>query len=423
MRKRLFVGTIVVLGFILGGIILIKGGNDIFVILCFLIVSLLFLYLLKGNSGVSNGDKIIIWILESIIITFVSFGLLKTSFNIIKSNDNSNNKYDVILDKSNVVSDKNINLSSIDSDVTIVDGGSYTLKGNFKHSIIIDSDEEVKLILNNVDISNDKTAGIICVGTGNLTIILNDGTHNVISDGGNSQYDGAIYSMSDITFSGSGYLVVNGNQIEGEGIATENANISFNGGSYNITSVDDGINAGGDGGTITINDGEFYVDAGGDGIDSNQNAVINGGTVYVMGSDTGGDSGIDTDDGYIINGGLVIALGSDMIETPENNSGQKTMAFVLDSAISKDTLVTLLSDDQIITSFVSGKSFRTLIISSDRISDKNYSLYIGGTNSGTLNNGIYDDGEYNKGNLVSINNNSTFNVSDVVNLYGTERRR
>ena len=38
-------------------------------------------------------------------------------------------------------------------------------------------------------------------------------------------------------------------------IATEAKNITFNNGTYIITSNDDGINAGGDGATITINDG------------------------------------------------------------------------------------------------------------------------------------------------------------------------
>lgn len=131
---------------------------------------------------------------------------------------------------------------------------------------------------------------------------------------------------------------MNGNQQEGEGIATEAKNITINDGTIIVTSNDDGINAGGDGATITINGGTVYIDAFGDGIDSNKNAVINGGTLFVMGSDIGGDDGIDTDEGYTINGGFVIALGSDMIETPESSSKQKTIAFSFDEKIDKDTL-------------------------------------------------------------------------------------
>ena len=36
--------------------------------------------------------------------------------------------------------------------------------------------------------------------------------------------------------------------------------------------------------------------------------VINGGSIYTIGSAKGGDAGIDTDKGYEINGGIVIAM-------------------------------------------------------------------------------------------------------------------
>ena len=68
---------------------------------------------------------------------------------------------------------------------------------------------------------------------------------------------------------------------------------------------DDGINGGGDnGGVITINGGNITVKASGDGIDSNKSLVINGGTVYTIGSSLGGDAGIDTDKGFAINGAI-----------------------------------------------------------------------------------------------------------------------
>lgn len=276
--------------------------------------------------------------------------------------------------------------------------------------------------MNGVSIQNEKTAAIIGLSASKITIVLEEGTENVLTDGGNSEYDGCIWSASELFFEGNGKLIVNGRQSEGEGIATEAKNITINSGTFVITSNDDGINAGGDGATITINGGLIYIDASGDGIDSNKNAVINGGTLFVMGSDIGGDAGIDTDDGYSINGGLVVALGSDMIEVPESSSKQNALCFTLEEKIQNDTLVTLMRGEEEIISFKSSKSFKTLIISSSELINGDYTLYQGGLNTGTLEYGIYQDGEYTKGNIVKINNKDVFSVTDGVNVFDSSYR-
>ncbi len=397
------------------------------------IFSLSLLYLLmsiKNQKFYKNKDKLIVYILGNVVVigTMLSLTTLITN-NLILNNKNNPNmeenteKDKVTLDESNSVTGSNVDLSKENTDVTITKGGSYTFTGEFTHSIIVDAkDEEVELVLNGVDINTKNTATIIGLEASKITITLNDNTTNTLSDGGNSEYDGCIFSNAELVFKGNGTLVVNGNQNDGEGIATDAQNITFNGGTYKITSVDDGINAGGDGATITINDGTFYIDASGDGIDSNQNAIINGGTVFVVGSDIGSDSGIDTDEGYVINGGFVVALGSDMIETPLDTSKQNTIAFTLDSTISKDTIVTLMKDDEVIVSFSAIKSFKTIIISTSSLEDGSYTLYEGGDNTGDLVLGIYQKGTYTKGNKITVNNNTDFIVNKTVNLYGKSGR-
>ena len=184
----------------------------------------------------------------------------------------------VNLDNSNIADSEFINLNNQKTDITITDGGVYEFSGEFSNSIIIDSEnEDVELVLNNVKITNEQTAAIIGLAAKSITINLKSGTENTLSDGGNSGYDGCIFSNAELIFTGDGKLVVNGNQNEGEGIATEAADITINSGEFIINSNDDGINACGDGATITINSGSIYIDASGDGIDSNKNAVINGG--------------------------------------------------------------------------------------------------------------------------------------------------
>lgn len=274
------------------------------------------------------------------------------------------------------------------------------------------------MVLDNVTISNSKTAAIVGLNAKKITINLKDDTINTLSDGGNSNYDGCIFSNSELLFTGDGKLIVNGNQNEGEGIATEAQDITFNSGTYEITSNDDGINAGGNGATITINAGTFYINASGDGIDSNKDAIINGGTIFVIGSDIGGDAGIDTDDGYIINGGLVLALGSDMIETPLNTSGQNTLALTLDMAINKDNMVSIYKGGKLFLSFVAPKSFKTIIVSSTSLDTGTYTLYYGSNNSSNY--GIIANTST-KENMITINGTINFSVSKTVNYYGSSR--
>ncbi len=392
-------------------------------------ISLIYLLMsLKNPKFYTNKDKIIICILGNIILIIgLTFGITTLSNNLLLNNNQfkqeETEKDKAVLDESNVVSEGNINLDKENTDVTIKPGGTYTFSGSFTHSIIIDAeDEDVKIVLNGVEITNKETATIIGLSANKITIDLADNSNNKLTDGGNSEYDGCIFSNAELIFEGNGTLEVNGKQNEGEGIATEAQNITFNSGTYIVTSNDDGINAGGDGATITFNGGSFYINASGDGIDSNKNVIINDGTIFVIGSDIGGDSGIDTDDGYIINGGKVVALGSDMIETPKETSKQKVIAFSLDNAINKETTVTLVKNDEAIVSFEAPKGFKTIIISSNKLDNGEYLLYAGGSNSGKLVNGIYENGEFTKGNTVTVNNSSTFNVSKTINLFGKSNR-
>lgn len=277
------------------------------------------------------------------------------------------------------ITEENIDLSQYSSNITIKNAGKYTLTGEFNYAILIDADGEVKLNLNNVTIKNDITATIVNKSTNGLVLNLLENTTNTLSDGGSSEYDGCIYSLGALTIEGSGKLYVYGNQVEGEGIATETNDITINGGNIHIESEDDGLNAGGDGGLITINYGNIYIKANGDGIDSNKNLIIKGGYIYTMGSSTGGDAGIDTDDGFSINGGTVIALGAGMLETPKSSSTQNSVYFNLSNKASEGTTIKLKNEkDEEIISFEADEGFTTLIISNDKITNGTYYLYKNG---------------------------------------------
>ena len=365
-------------------------------IISYLLLSMILMFLIMSNrckkclnETFCSKNKILLFIVVIVILTFsLTFINIKVLENIIENNN-------VVIDISQ------IDLNEYDKDLIINNSGEYLLSGEFKHTIYIDSRNKVILFLDNVSIDNSNGPCIVNRGTSELVISLIDGTTNTLSADGKNDYNGCIYSNGNLTIDGHGNLSITSSQKSGEGISTINKNININGGNITVKSKDDGINAGGDnGGTITINDGTIFVNAKGDGIDSNNNMIINGGIIYSMGSSKGGDAALDTDNGFSINGGTVVAIGSDMLELPQEISKQYSICFELNE-IPKNTLVTLLNDkDQIIISFEAKEKFKTLIISSNKITKGKYHLYIDGSNSGTQNNYIYENGKYTKGTKI-----------------------
>lgn len=293
------------------------------------------------------------------------------------------------VDTGTKVNENSINLNNYNTNVTITKGGEYNISGTFNKTILIDSNEKVVLNLNNVTINSDITSAIANKGNSELVINVLKNTTNILNDNGSSEFDGCIYSSGKLTIEGTGILKVYGNQDEGEGIATTDADITINGGEIYIESNDDGLNAGGDnGGIVTINGGNTTIKANGDGIDSNGSLIINGGNIYTMGSSKGGDAGIDTDRTFEINAGEVIALGSDMIQNPDKSSKQKYVSFTLDNSINSGSKISLKKSNEEIISFEAKEDFKTLILSNSKIKTGTYYLYVNGNktnNSFTIN--------------------------------------
>lgn len=265
-------------------------GLGIALILVYLILSKFNKLNFKETFGTKN--KILIYTISVIVITAGCIGLmmiLNKNNPRMENMEMPNEEVEKQTTAEDVQSGKNVTQTNIDlskytSNITITNKGEYTITGEFKNSILINADGEVTLNLNNVNINSQTTAAIANISSNPLNINLPESTTNTLSDGGSSEYDGCLYSEGHLTISGNGRLDIYGNQEEGEGIATDTNNITINGGNINIKSNDDGLNAGGDGGTIEINNGTVYIKASGDGIDSNKNIVINGGSVYSMGS-------------------------------------------------------------------------------------------------------------------------------------------
>ncbi len=266
---------------------------------------------------------------------------------------------------------------SDDNTVTITEGGSYVISGELSDGMIeVDTEEEVKLILQGVGITNEDGPAIYVKEAKSCYIETAEGTENILSDGESyaeteDKQKATIFSNDRLVLLGEGSLTVNGNYKHGicsdtevyvvsgtytitavkDGIHTNNW-ISVEGGKVQITATDDGMQSKGpvalNGGTITIaaedkgvtaygdltvNDGTIQISKCEEGLESKNDLTINGRTTEITGNDDGlnartsitinggilyaemtaGDA-IDSNGSMTITGGLILAFGAQMPE-------------------------------------------------------------------------------------------------------------
>ncbi|MBR1376188.1 MAG: carbohydrate-binding domain-containing protein [Bacilli bacterium] len=223
---------------------------------------------------------------------------------------------------------------------------------------------------------------------------------------------GAISSDIDLYFEGEGYLsVISKNK---EGIETK-GNLTFSGGTgdYYINAEDDCLNTTTDGDnyrnslTIDVNKLVAIVDLDadeGDAIDSNGTLTINGGIVIAL-SKPGQDAGLDSSKGTYVNGGTILATG-DMYDEISSDSKQNFIVLSMGERISEDTLITLLDDtENVIFSYLTDRTYTNLIYSSSSLKEGTYSLYKGGSVTGTNEYGLYRTiTNYQKGTMLGYTN-------------------
>lgn len=202
-----------------------------------------------------------------------------------------------------------------------------------------------------------------------------------------------------------------------EGI--EGGSITVSGGEIHVVATDDGVNvAGGNdnnaaaGGTqaqdqfsstgsnlLTISGGTLTVDAAGDGLDSNGSITMTGGTAIVNGPENSGNGALDYDGTFNMTGGYLVAAGaSGMAQAPGEDSSQYSVGMTFSETQQAGTLVHLEdADGNTILTFTPSKSFQTVVVSSPELKEGSYTVYTGGSSTGTAVDGLYTDGEYNGG--------------------------
>lgn len=234
----------------------------------------------------------------------------------------------------------------------------------------------------------------------NTDIVVNDGNFTIASG------DDAIHA--------DGSIIINGGTLNiskcYEGM--ESPSITVNGGDISLVSVDDSFNAtmgsateSNDGSCLYINGGNIMVNtSGGDGIDSNGSVVMTSGTVIAHGPASSPEVGIDVNGSFNVSGGLLLASGpnsGNMIEAISTTSSQYCIKTTISSTLSSATLFHIQNAEGV--DLVTYKPVRTtyyIVFSSPELeSGVSYSIYTGGTSTGTLNKGLYSGGTYSGGTL------------------------
>lgn len=278
------------------------------------------------------------------------------------------------------------------------------------------------------------------------------GSNLVKIDGGNINIDSAddsIHSNSNVEINGGVINISSGDDgVHGDATVDINSGeiniarsyeeieaeiININDGKIRVVASDDGINAaGGNDGSlvdgrpgqnnftssrnvsININGGRIIVDASGDGLDSNGSIYMKDGVVIVNGPENSGNGALDYDGKLDVTGGLLIAGGaSGMAQAPSESSTQNI--FNINKSFEANSIIHIEdeSGNEVIT-FVPSKSIDSLIVSSSNIkTGSSYKIYTGGESTGTLEDGLYTEGNYSGG-----TEGDSFTVSSVVTTVG-----
>ena len=195
-----------------------------------------------------------------------------------------------------------------DGYIKIENGGDYVLSGDYSGQIIVESEENVHLILSGVTVYNPMSP-IYVKSAKNVCITLATGTVNTISDSSEYTYEdgedepaAAVYSKADLTINGDGELIVNANYDKGIHSKDDLKIIS---GKITVNSVGDAIK-GKD--CLLIKDGEITITTGVDGLKSNNDSneekgyvIIEGGKIKI----SAGDDTVHAESWLIVYGGEI----------------------------------------------------------------------------------------------------------------------
>lgn len=183
-----------------------------------------------------------------------------------------------------------------DGVVTILDGGTYVLTGALNDGqVVVDvkDDEKVQLVLSGVDIACADSAAIRVKQADKVFVTLAEGTVNTLTSAGfaDETVDAVIFSDEDLTFNGTGTLVID--SPAGSGIDGKD-DVKLASGTYVITAAGRGVDAND---SIRVAGGDFTVVTEGTAFRANHASNADLGYVYIWGGTFGFTTGGGAENG------------------------------------------------------------------------------------------------------------------------------
>jgi hypothetical protein len=389
----------------------------------------------NANDAIRSNDGLVI---ESgtITVTSVDDGIRGKDYLVIKDGDITVNSVGDGLKSDNDEDENkgNISIEDVTIDVTSTQGdaitaqndllisdGTFTLTSGGGSDAWLDESISTKGLKAGVSIVLD--GGTFTISSfddaihSNDVIVINNGTFDISSG------DDGIHADTSLEINGGTFNI--SKSFEG----MESAVITINDGYIQITSSDDGINSvesnvdsSTNGGTepggvnpsrkgrggftpsescyLYINGGFIVIDSYGDGIDSNGYIEMSDGVLIINGPTVNNNAAIDYGGGsFKLTGGTLVAVGSSgMAQAPSTSSTQYSANLRFSSTQSANTLVNIqaASGEDVLT-FRPIKTYQSLVFSSPELAAGKYNVYVGGSSTGTPNNGLYEDGTYSGG--------------------------
>lgn len=254
----------------------------------------------------------------------------------------------------------------------------------------------------------------------NSTITINGGIIQIATN------DDAVHAENSITINDGTITVTKSFE------SIESKSITINGGTFRLVATNDGINAtagliaGGteqnDGSLFTMTAGYLHVNcSNGDAIDSNGNVKMTGGTIVACGPSSGVEEAADVNGSFTMNGGFFIGTGSNsnMNKAMSTASTQLNLYIISSrSQIQTGSIFRIQTADATeIVTFKPVRGFYSVLFSSGSLArNVTYSIYIGGTCTGTETDGLFSNGTYSGGILKKSFTLSTSSTVTSVSL-------
>ncbi len=169
-----------------------------------------------------------------------------------------------------------------------------------------------------------------------------------------------------------------------------------------------------------INGGYLVVNSGDDCININGSIEMTNRTVIVHGPTAQMNSAVDYDATFKMTGGFLVAVGSSgMAQAPDDSSTQYALLLNLTALQRAGTQVQIRSaDGKDILTFTPTKEFQSIVFSSPTLAKgATYDVYLGGSSTGTVKDGVYQGGATTLG-----SKNTSFTVAGMVTRIGATGR-